>query len=34
MGQMRYRAEVVEYRVGQHVAILGDRLTALSGENL
>jgi integrase len=34
LGTMRHRAEVVEYRVEQHVAILAERLTALSGTNL
>lgn len=33
-GTVRYRSEVVEYRVEQHVAILGERLTALTGANL
>jgi hypothetical protein len=28
------RNELVEYRVEQHVATLGDRLTALTGEHL
>jgi len=30
LGTMRHRSEVVEYRVEQHVATLGDRLTALA----
>jgi len=34
LGTMRHRSEVVEYRVEQHVATLGDRLRALAGENL
>lgn len=31
---MRHRSEVVEYRVEQHAATLGDRLTALAGGNV
>jgi len=31
LGQVRHRAEAVEYRVEQHVAKLGDRLTAFRG---
>jgi hypothetical protein len=31
LGQVRHRAEVVEYRVEQHRAKLEDRLRALSG---
>jgi integrase len=31
LGQVRHRAEVVEYRVEQHVAKLGTRLEALRG---
>lgn len=34
LGTMRYRSEVVEYRVEQHAATLGDRLTALAGGDL
>jgi hypothetical protein len=30
LGQVRHRAEVVEYRVEQHVAKLGERLAALN----
>ena len=30
LGQVRHRAEVVEYRVQQHVAKLGERLAALN----
>ena len=30
LGTMRHRSEVVEYRVEQHAATLGDRLTALA----
>jgi len=29
LGQIRHRSEVVEYRVGQHQQVLGDRLAAL-----
>ena len=29
LGQIRHRAEVVEFRVEQHEAVLGDRLRAL-----
>jgi integrase len=29
LGQVRHRAEVVEYRVEQHAAKLGDRLRAI-----
>ena len=29
LGEVRHRAEVVEYRVEQHVAKLGDRLARL-----
>ncbi len=31
LGQVRHRVEVVEYRVEQHRAKLGDRLEALRG---
>ena len=34
LGQVRHRAEVVEYRVEQHVAKLGARLEALRGVGL
>jgi integrase len=34
LGTMRHRSEVVEYRVEQHAATLGDRLTALAGGDL
>ena len=30
LGQVRHRADVVEYRVEQHVAKLGERLAALN----
>lgn len=29
LGQVRHRAEVVEYRVEQHANVVGERLTAL-----
>jgi integrase len=29
LGQVRHRSEVVEYRVGQHLAVLQSRLTRL-----
>ena len=31
-GTVRYRAGVVEYRVDQHAAILGERLGAVQGQ--
>jgi len=34
LGTMRHRSEVMEYRVEQHAATLGDRLTALAGGDL
>lgn len=34
LGTMPHRSEVVEYRVEQHAATLGDRLTASAGEKL
>ena len=34
LGTTRHRSEVVEYRVEQHAATLGDRLTALAGGDL
>lgn len=34
LGQVRHRAEVMEYRVDQHVAKLGDRLAALRARSL
>lgn len=33
LGNVRHRSEVVEYRVEQHAATLGDRLRALSGHH-
>ena len=32
LGQVRHRAEAVEYRVEQHAAKLGERLAALDAE--
>jgi hypothetical protein len=34
LGDVRQRADVVEYRVEQHAAKLGDRLAALLGARL
>ena len=34
LAAMGHRSEVVEYRLEQHVATLGGRLTALTGETL
>jgi hypothetical protein len=33
LGDVRHRAEVVEYRVEQHRSILGDRLAALASDD-
>src|SRR5437867_3928489 len=33
LGQVRHRAEAVEYRVEQHVAKLGERLAALRAQS-
>ncbi len=34
LGTVRHRAEVVEYRVEQHTAVLGERLTVLQSLGL
>jgi len=33
IGDVRHRAEVIEYRVEQHRTILGDRLTGLGASD-
>jgi len=33
LGEVRHRAEVIEYRVEQHRATLGDRLTGLGASD-